>query len=268
MEKRLINECIYSDQSGSLKHHFHDDFEILYVKTGTARISINGHEYTINRGSVVFISRLEGHSLEVLSDVYERYYIIPCSDQLEQFISDARLLFVFRNRSADFQHCVDLSEYADELDECFERIVQEFNTPQKCANLMIAAHLTRILIYAYRKMPQEFNYANKSIFPEIFKIQKYIEANYMNDIKISDIATDHFISNHYLSKCFKALTGYSPKQYLINTRLAHAKFLLDHSNMAVKDVAIKCGFNDVNNFIRIFKESAGLTPYKYRQYKS
>ena len=267
-QKRLIRECVHATKGDSLKFHFHDDFEIIYVKKGSARIFINEGQYLLKRGSIVFIGRLEEHSVEILSKDYERYYIIPRSELLEQVVADPRLISIFRSRPLNFRYVLNLAECSEELDIYFAKIAEEFDNYRKYSDQMIVAQLMQILISVYRNSPEEFNFSNKMVYPEIYRIQQYIENNHMNDIKISDIASEHFISIHYLSRCFKALTGYSPKQYLTNIRIARAKTLLGYSSISVKDIAVKCGFNDINNFIRTFKEVTGVTPYKYRTTES
>ena len=74
----------------------------------------------------------------------------------------------------------------------------------------------------------------------------------------------YYISLFYLSHSFKKLTGYSPKQYLLLTRMSYARELLITTDTAVKVITDQCGFNDVNNFIRVFKREYQMTPKQYR----
>ena len=264
MESDLLLECIYSDLNKSLDLHFHADFELLYVKEGKSLIYINDESYEMQRGSIAFIGRLEEHAVTVLSNDYQRYFTVLNAGQLEPLLADPKLTSVFRNRSKSFVPVACLSPYATELDWLFEKMLLEFNGQEMYAEYLISAYIKQILIYAYRCIPEVFGFAHKEIYTIVYKIQKYIESNYMYDIKITDIAEEYFISIHYLSRCFRVVTGRSPKQYLTNTRIAHAKSLLVHTTMPVKDIAFKCGFNDINNFIRSFKEFTGSSPHKYR----
>jgi AraC-like DNA-binding protein len=264
MDGSFISECSYSDISKSLETHFHDDFELLYVKRGKSLIHLNGESYEMSRGSIAFIGRLDEHSVTVLSADYQRYFMVLDAGQLEPLLAEPKLTSVFRNRSASFIPVVNLALYAGELDWLFGKILEEFNRGEEYSSHLISVCIEHILIYVYRSIPDVFNFVHKEIYKDVYKIQKYIESNYMHDVKITDIAAEYFISIHYLSRCFRAVTGRSPKQYLINTRIAHAKYLLVHTAMPVKDISFKCGFNDVNNFIRSFKEATALTPYKYR----
>lgn len=114
--------------------------------------------------------------------------------------------------------------------------------------------------------------SNKNIFPiiqktiskDVYEIQKYIDRHFMEDIKISELAKRNHISQYYLSHSFKKLCGYSPKQYLLMTRLSFARELLTITDCSIKEIAYKCCFNDVNNFIRVFKREYNMTPKQYR----
>jgi AraC-like DNA-binding protein len=245
--------------------HFHDEFELLYISRGSAKVIVDKKEYELSRGMITFIGHLEEHSITMLSEDYLYYYLIINSNQFEQLIHEPRLISIFRNRSAYFTHTLQFAEQADNLDTCFAAICKEVDIRSPYYNEMINSYLTQILIGAYRKEPREFDFINTNMTSVIYSIEKYLEENFMSDIRISDIADSYYVSLNYLSKCFHALSGYTPKQYLSQCRIANAKSMLIHTDASVQNIAIKCGFNDVNNFIRKFKEETGITPYKYKE---
>ncbi|OGO11723.1 MAG: hypothetical protein A2029_05795 [Chloroflexi bacterium RBG_19FT_COMBO_47_9] len=261
----LFRDCKYSSDQTPLNQHYHDNYEVLYIRNGISSLKVGDRSYTLKRGSLVFISRLEDHSITILSGNYERYFIIICSERLDQLIGDTRLASIFRNRPPSYSHVFDVSAYADDLDRCFSGIVQEFNEKQLYCSDLVSILLKQILIYAYRACPDRFSYESDRLHTQIYMVQHYIESNFQNDIKISDLASKNFISLHYFSRSFKQQTGYSPKQYLVYTRLAHAKALLCSTKLSVGDVTIQCGFSDVNNFIRTFKKCVGVTPLKFKK---
>ena len=72
--------------------------------------------------------------------------------------------------------------------------------------------------------------------------------------------------NHcYLTHLFKKQVGYSPKQYILLNRLSYAQELLETTQLQVSQVALQCGFGDVNNFIRAFREWFGVSPSQFRK---
>ena len=64
-------------------------------------------------------------------------------------------------------------------------------------------------------------------------------------------------------KCKKYL-GYTPSNYIQNTRLSYATYLLKNSGTSnISDIAYKCGFSDPKYFSRLFKKTKGMTPTEY-----
>ena len=49
------------------------------------------------------------------------------------------------------------------------------------------------------------------------------------------------------------------------TRIGYARYLLLHSSQSVKEVALNCGFHDVNYFVRLFKRYEGTTAANFRR---
>ena len=151
-----------------------------------------------------------------------------------------------------------------EINSCFSGLVQEYQKDAIYSAEKFSAYLSIIFITALRLYPQAFPTMSGPFSNEIFLIQKYLEDHFSEELSISSLAAAHYISLNYLSRRFKQQTGYSPKQYLINIRLAKAKALLCESDMQVSVIAYKCGFQDVNNFIRLFRIREGITPNRYR----
>ena len=100
----LIHECSHKQSAYQVRIHFHNAYELLFVKKGTIRININGKIYDGSSGSVFVIGRFEEHELESRSAEYERWYAIIDASRVEQLITERRLLAPLRNRGADFSH--------------------------------------------------------------------------------------------------------------------------------------------------------------------
>jgi AraC family transcriptional regulator of arabinose operon len=72
------------------------------------------------------------------------------------------------------------------------------------------------------------------------------------------------ISLSRLRHLFKQQTGISFCRFVKNVNLDYAKTLLVSSRLSVKEITVKCGFNDVSHFVRDFKAAYGKTPMKFR----
>lgn len=93
---------------------------------------------------------------------------------------------------------------------------------------------------------------------------KYITQNFDNPVLTnSTLAQKCNISEVYFRKLFLQKYGLSPKQYIIDIRLNHAKQLLCEGDYKINAIAEKSGFSNQYHFCRIFKKNTGLTPTEY-----
>lgn len=73
------------------------------------------------------------------------------------------------------------------------------------------------------------------------------------------------LSPYYFLRAFEGVTGATPHQYLLRSRLRRAAVMLRTGGEKVLDVAFDCGFGDVSNFNRCFRSEFGLSPRRFRQ---
>jgi len=98
----------------------------------------------------------------------------------------------------------------------------------------------------------------------ITTVCNYIEHNYAKSINLPDVASLVNMSETAFSHFFKKRTNTSYKDYLTAVRISHACQLLTKTTNSIAEICFACGFNNISNFIRIFKKKKGQTPSDYR----
>lgn len=81
---------------------------------------------------------------------------------------------------------------------------------------------------------------------------------------VHDLALSLNLSKSYFQHIYKELFGCSVMTDIINARLEHAKYLLDHSQWSVTHIAHSCGYENDTHFMRQFKKFIGVSPRQYR----
>ena len=79
------------------------------------------------------------------------------------------------------------------------------------------------------------------------------------------LAKQIFISTNFYQRMFKQIMGVPPAQFLRDIRVSEACRLLANTDMAVQEIAEKCGFNCASYFIYVIKKQLGITPLEYRK---
>lgn len=82
-------------------------------------------------------------------------------------------------------------------------------------------------------------------------------------LTVKAVAKRLYISEVYLRRIFHAAYGVSPKQYIDAMRMEHAKALLKSGYYTHREIARRCGFEDVKYFRTAFKRHARVTPAEY-----
>jgi YesN/AraC family two-component response regulator len=93
----------------------------------------------------------------------------------------------------------------------------------------------------------------------------YVHNHYQKSISLGEIAEKLDMNSSYLSKLFKMEVGVGFVEYLNEVRLTHAKELMDHKNMKLKDLIEQSGFYSYQYFFSLFKKKYSMTPREYME---
>lgn len=92
----------------------------------------------------------------------------------------------------------------------------------------------------------------------------FIEQNYMKQLRLEDIADHIGRTKSYTSYLVSNTTGQTVVEHLNAVRIKNACTLLAYSDTPIDHVSEVCGFTNVKNFCRVFKNIVGTTPTRYR----
>lgn len=99
----------------------------------------------------------------------------------------------------------------------------------------------------------------------IKKVCEFIEQNYQEKIKITEVATLLNMTETTLSRLMKKRTGRTFVDFVNDYRIGFASRWLTETNQTIAEIAFSCGFYNISNFNRIFRKSKGCTPGMYRE---
>lgn len=91
------------------------------------------------------------------------------------------------------------------------------------------------------------------------RVETFIRSNYMLPLRVEEIAQRLNLNRRYLGRLFKAHTGKTLQEFLIDVRLDAAAGHLRRGS-SVSEAARLCGYEDVANFSKMFKRRRGHAP--------
>jgi AraC family transcriptional regulator len=108
------------------------------------------------------------------------------------------------------------------------------------------------------------NQHNSAAEARVTRAVRMIESCPDLDLELATLAREARLSRYHFLRVFRQVTGLTPHQYIVRTRLrrAAARLLLEPAH--VLDIALESGFGDVSNFNHAFRAEFGVNPSFYR----
>jgi AraC-like DNA-binding protein len=107
---------------------------------------------------------------------------------------------------------------------------------------------------------EQFNYNSR----RIEKVFEYMNTNFHKEITLAEVAKVANMPEASFSRFIKKRTGYTFVDSLTEIRLGHVSRMLIETTHSIAEIAYKCGFNNIANFNRTFKNKKGCTPKDFR----
>ena len=116
-------------------------------------------------------------------------------------------------------------------------------------------------------MVRSFEGARSSLQPylDLLPVTEFLKANYMKKISMSDLAAQVGMSVRKMQRRFQDTFKTTPQKYIGKLRVLEACELLEETNLAVTEIALRVGFYDHSAFSKKFSELMGVSPRGYRK---
>ena len=113
-------------------------------------------------------------------------------------------------------------------------------------------------------LPPGGNGAPPGAEARVARIVREIERRPEGDLTLGSLAREVALSPFHFLRLFEHLTGVTPHQYVLRTRLREAAARLVSEPAKILDIALDCGFGDLSNFNRAFRAEFSVSPRAYR----
>ena len=252
-------------------YHSHPAFEIYFLEKirGSAHIIINGKKQVLKENDVVIIDSLIPHKTDFSKAEKHTRMLIEISPT----VFDKKIEDIFNISVNQFFHSFTGVHSFQEstltiIRKSLNRINDEYLYHKKSSDQLILISILDIMLTIQQENQLMMNKGSISLKQnsQLEPIIRYINENALLDISLSSIANVFHIDKSYLSRLFKERTNYTVHEYIRSKRISYAqRQLLMNPKASIADIATISGFQNVNSFIRAFKNFAELTPLQYRK---
>ncbi|MCT4606014.1 MAG: AraC family transcriptional regulator [Marinisporobacter sp.] len=250
--------------------HWHENMQLYFFTEGKAFVECNKNRYYVTKDSIIVINNNELHSLESLSDDLKFYTIRMDSSFLfsnQVDLCQTKFLSPLSQNQIAFQNLIENDK--DVLD-CMRITIQEYFSRKIGYELAVKSYIYQLIVLLLRKYISRFLTAkeltlksnNLKRFDLIFK---YIDSNYYEKITTSDLSNRVHISTAHFCRIFKEMTGKTTTDYINGVRLEKAIDYLNKGDLNISEIAVRCGFDNINYFSRVFKKHYKVSPTKFKE---
>jgi len=158
-----------------------------------------------------------------------------------------------------FSNDTDVTELINKL----IRICSSYDVSKNIyADLSLKELLIRILQSQHLKISPDDRSGNNG--SRLHYVLHYIHEHLTEKIPVNILSRKAYLSRNHFFKWFKEQFGITPLEYINRERIKLAKQLLAEDKYSVGQISVQCGFGDANYFVRLFKQSEGITPGAYQ----
>ena len=248
--------------------HWHDEFEIIYVRSGFLTVSISGESYIGKTGEAFVVSPGNLHLMGSQSGTVDYYtFLFPLKyisfrtddmldEKLLEPLNSGHLMICPRVKDTAKELCEQLIEiYMAKKDESESKIATQVRTK---------IILLQFILEMWKKgfVIENDTSGRNTVEKEMVS---YIQQNFTGKISLREFGEQFHLSEKYISRYFKEHFHITLSQYITHLRLEHAKQMLQDTDTPVTEIAMQSGYQNVSYFIRSFKKTYGVSPLKYRK---
>ena len=252
--------------------HWHEEMELIYVKKGTGRITVDFVPYAVCSPALVLILPGQLHEITQQKNASMEYEnIIFHPDILTGRNTDHTgadyLAPLFQGRISVPTLFHPEQSFFRELIAPIDRCDQINGIKPFGYELYLKSQLYLFCYLLYdrcRQAPLKRPKAHGSM-DKLKEVIKYTENHYSESISIAQIARIAGFSESHFMRFFKETIGMTFVEYLRDYRLTMAARLLRGSDSAILDIAMQSGFDSLSYFNRSFKQKYGMSPKTYRR---
>ena len=247
--------------------HWHDEFEIIYVRSGFLTVSISGESYIGKTGEAFVVSPGNLHLMGSQSGTVDYYtFLFPLkyiSFRTDDML-DEKLLEPLN--SGHLMICPRVNDTAKELCEQLIKIYEAKNDESESkitTQVRTKIILLQFILEMWKKgfVIENDTSGRNTVEKEMVS---YIQQNFTGKISLKEFGEQFHLSEKYISRYFKEHFHITLSQYITYLRLENAKQLLQDTDLSVTETAMQSGYQNVSYFIRSFKKTYGISPLKYR----
>ena len=247
--------------------HFHDDVEIVTVKSGKMAYCVNGKVIHLSAGDTIFVNAGQIHysmATESETATYVIFVVTPTILNSSVAVEMKAVLPIISNPNLPYLRFRNINENTQEIYRIMVSLPDVRRDPFQVTKKLF--ELWEIILHqstTYGMLDEDMQ---ADMHTRAFKAMiHYIQQQYQNPVTLDDISASGNVSRSLCNRIFHKHVGGSPIGYLLDFRLRKVAEYLRTTKLSLSEIARRTGFNGTSYMAEMFKRTFGVSPMTYRK---
>lgn len=256
------HEMVFYDQL-----HQHKEIQISYIVAGSGSLIVGDSINEYGKGDILVIGEDIPHVFRSDENSFSpsvMYSLFFTKTSFGQSFFDVSDLAELNQFFKDSWYGMKILSNKKEIMSFFENL-KHLNRIERIASLL---KILSIIVQSETKELSSFVYRKKYTDAEgkrMNDVFQYAMDYFPEPISLEQVAETANMSKNAFCRYFKKRTNKTFFQFLIEIRIEHAcKMLYREQELPISAISELCGFQNIANFNRKFKELKSVTPSQYR----
>lgn len=242
----ILHVCV--DRDWHDENHCDNINRLYFILNGKGYLIVNNNKIDLLPNHVYLIPANLNYSYgcdEHMEKIFVHFSL--CIIPNKELLSDLQKISIFEVDSAKL--------------ESLKNIFYKENTQSA---MFFKSYLYESLSVISKPIDEQISH-DITLYKKYHKLYQYITHNPYADTTIEHICAETGFSRRYISYRFKQDTGQTLKKYLTTLIIDNLKYMLQCTNMSIKDISTELHFNNEFYCSKFFKKHVGISPREYRK---
>lgn len=228
------------------EHHFHKNYELIYVINGEFEVIADGKKYTMKQNEFSLILPNQIHHLHTpkTAKVWIGVFSADFVGSFDLFMQGKK-----NSRTTFF------------VDENLMPYLKRVLLTEVKSGLFALQGALMSVCSEYIKDASFYSESRENNLP--MKIFKYIENNFREDISLKTMSTELGYDYNYMSRLYHSIFHVNFKKFVNQFRLGYAQKLMLENTRSIADIAHESGFGSIRTLNRSFLNEYGVPPIRH-----
>lgn len=251
LELKWVAELFHKENSGTTRHD-HTFFQILFIRSGSARVYIRDMSMTASGPAFFLFKPLEQHEFYANAGGMETY------EMKFDIVGPA-----LHEKLSALDNCLPVN--GPHMERLFASLIYEAEKDDELSRLGCKALFAELVAHLLRSQEKMDSAVSPEVPASLRSVLRYMREHYRENLSLEDLAGLMHVEKTYFIKTFKKHVGMTPICFLRRLKIEKATTLIQNSDMSITGISDYLGFQSIHHFSNAFKKQTGFSPTAYKQ---